>query len=299
MKINALRQDLQQGLIDFETYKILMKELAQQQVHSYDVGDVGDDSSVALGTDAIALSNGSVLTQVQGDAYFGVSETGSKKEALKVYRKVLMNECSEMLLGVSEKSATNIHDHARPLSMSSVYVALNTTKMQRINRQSVLTRVPITALKACSSHSHIVLLAEPGGGKSTFINYLCYSLCSYQLGFSGDITKRITNPRSGLRPENLNLIPIKIILRDFASTLSKEMRQPPLIALVVFIQDQLKSQSLGFVFKHLQNTMNQGNTWLMFDGLDEVTDKKTMFIYKECGRSVQTTISPMPYVSYM
>ena len=108
-------------------------------------------------------------------------------------------------------------------------------------------------------------------GKSTFVNHLAYSLSAHQLKHDGDWGAKL----EGLKAEHLDLIPLIVILRDFAATLPRPLPKGKNEAdnlLRNFIWEKFKKQNLEFVIKPLRQALDAGRVIVLFDGLDEVTN---------------------------
>jgi hypothetical protein len=99
------------------------------------------------------------------------------------------------------------------LSLDQVYIALDTTTPQKKSAttkpgQAEAAR-PLPALAAAQAHPRLVLLGEPGAGKSTFIRQLLGQLARAGLGEAGS--------PAGLAAD---LLPLLLTLRDLAPRLA-------------------------------------------------------------------------------
>ena len=229
---------------------------------------------------------------IQGNIYYG-EPTDDPTEALRIYREVVLNESNRLGLDGLDVSAADPTSSARPLRLAAVYVTLHTTNQQTIAHGSrgddSEESLPITALGACGKERQLVLTGDPGGGKSTFVSHLAYALCAHQLERAGDWHAQLTPAHNSLRPEQLALLPLKLILRDFAATLPTtpaevadyKRRTTPLVALTQFVAAQLQRQNLGFVEKPLLPELQAGRVWLLLDGLDEVTNPSQLQLVRD------------------
>ncbi|MGK7941868.1 MAG: NACHT domain-containing NTPase [Crocosphaera sp.] len=99
-----------------------------------------------------------------------------------------------------------------------------------------------------------VLLGDPGGGKSTFSQKLCYDLATqYESRLLAD--RQVT--------------PFLVILRDYAS----QKQQDP-CSIVEFINDNIKAnyQVTSFPSDAVEYLLLNGRAVVIFDGLDELTN---------------------------
>ena len=253
-------------------------ELLQQQLQAL------QGSNVQVGNDMVGRDKiGRDQYNIQGNVYYG-QPTDDPAEALRIYREVVLNESNRLGLDGLDVSAADPTSSARPLRLAAVYVTLHTTSQQTIAHGSQgddsEESLPITALGACGKERQLVLTGDPGGGKSTFVNHLAHALCAHQLERAGDWHAQLTPEYNSLRPAQLTLLPLKLILRDFAAMLPTtpaevadyKRRTTPLNALTQFVAAQLQRQNLGFVEKPLSAELQAGRVWLLLDGLDEVTN---------------------------
>ncbi len=99
-----------------------------------------------------------------------------------------------------------------------------------------------------------VLLGDPGGGKSTFSQKLCYDLAT-------QYEKRLLADRQ--------VTPFLVILRDYAS----QKQQEP-CSILEFINDNIKAnyQITSFPSDAVEYLLLNGRAVVIFDGLDELTN---------------------------
>jgi hypothetical protein len=126
-----------------------------------------------------------------------------------------------------------------------------------------------TALEATEHIPKLVLLGDPGAGKSTFVHMLLAWLATVHLEDN-------TPPPSGVPGD---LLPILVTLRDLAprladldlKTLSYHEREH---ALAVAVRDHIladlaRLEAAGFT-QEMQEILNTGRCLLVLDGMDEV-----------------------------
>ena len=115
--------------------------------------------------------------------------------------------------------------------------------------------------KECAGR--VVILGDPGGGKSTLSQMLCYDLASA-------IALDDEHLGHGIDPSTLKL-PLKIVLRAF----EKRQKIDPGYDFLDYLVDDLKTVLDGDIEltrKLLTQLFNVGSAFLLFDGLDEVLD---------------------------
>src|SRR4029079_10735782 len=74
------------------------------------------------------------------------------------------------------------------------------------------------ALDLVSASRRVVLLGDPGSGKSTFVNPLLLCLASHGLEPNAGWSERLP----GWPADEASIVPVPILLRDFARSLPRE-----------------------------------------------------------------------------
>lgn len=151
-----------------------------------------------------------------------------------------------------------------PPELAAVYVALNTTQSVQRGTESE----PLSALKALATQRQIVLLGDPGSGKSTFVNHLAFCLAAHASEPNGGWLDKLPDWPAA----ESNRLPLLVILRDFARWLPNPLPDKAHAAhLWEFIEATLHKEKLGDALPLLELALNNGRLLLLFDGLDEVT----------------------------
>lgn len=209
------------------------------------------DSAVAIGRD------------LRGDVYIG-STPQNAAAALKIYHRVtayLHGRIPQHGLDIAASDAATQH---KPAQLTDIYIALNTTSQRHAMReleQPLDERTPLSALEATQANRWLVLTGDPGGGKSTFANYLAHSLALRQL------QPKAVRDDSWTGTET----PIFVTLREFAHALPNPL---PVAArpldLWSFITEQLAKRNLAKATAPLEALLEAGKVMVLFDGLDEL-----------------------------
>ena len=164
------------------------------------------------------------------------------------------------------------------MRLTDVYIKLNTTakiaakgKKEEDSGQTEMR--PLPALEALTITPHMVLLGDPGSGKSTFANHIAFCLASDQLDPKADWLGRLeTWPKSWNK-----LLPIPIILRDLASWLDTEKpKQRKSDLLAEYLRYWLVQRQQGEFAETLLDLLSDGKALLLIDGLDEVPPTDVM-----------------------
>lgn len=111
-----------------------------------------------------------------------------------------------------------------------------------------------------ATNSRLVLLGDPGSGKSTFFRHLAWALARRGLDQASPDTDLV-----GWEPEE-RLLPLLLPLRELAGAIAKGVRNPVFNAL----RDEMLCHDVMQVDDLLSASLASGAALVLFDGLDEV-----------------------------
>ena len=267
--------------------------------------------AAAAGERSVAVSgdvHGSTLITGSGNLVMGNIYTGAPTPdpvaALTIYRRVLVDGYRHLSLRSLDMGASDPTGQQQRFDLTQVYVDLHTTtqvardagkRRRRTTRQRPAEPEraevePLAVLPAIIAHRQMVLLGDPGSGKSTVLTHLALCLAAHSLEPQEQWLARMTDwPAT-----EADTVPILVILRDFARWLQQEARrsaEPR--TLWDFIVTRLEAQNLAFAADALHDRLERGQAILLLDGLDEVpTAPQRTFIrdtvaafarrYKQC-----------------
>jgi predicted NACHT family NTPase len=221
---------------------------------------------------------------VQGNIYIGPPPE-NHTEALRIYRRVLVQTSGRLPLRGVDLGASDPTSGQQRLDLAQVYVNLDTKTQvplteeplteeeKKRRRERVLpeereTR-PLGALEASIDNRCLVLLGDPGSGKSTFVNHLALCLAVHRLEPQAGWLDRLPHwPK-----REAEAVPIVVILRDFARWLPEETTQAEPCHLWDFVTGRLEAQNLGFAAEPLRQALESGQAIVLLDGLDEIPTK--------------------------
>ncbi|RMI01325.1 MAG: hypothetical protein D6681_10960 [Calditrichaeota bacterium] len=219
-----------------------------------------------------------------------VSGQNAVEDARRDYLENLRAYCQMLpLAALGEETGTE-----QDVTLDDVYIELNTTTEVEIPGKKDERRKtrPLTVREAAAQSKRMVLLGDPGAGKSTFAKKLCGWLAAVQLG-------EIQTPPPGFDDD---LLPVMIILRELAPKLEPEelkklSAQKRREKLVNIIREHVCTDARAFA-QPLWNAVLSGKVLLVFDGLDEVpTAKRSLTVdavkalltfYKKIARVIVT-----------
>jgi len=188
------------------------------------------------------------------------------------------------LSGIDPKAASREKDAC--LSLGAIYTALFTQTAEHEEREASKsmerTDRRLSAVAQLNQHKHLVLLGDPGSGKSTFVNFAAMCLTGEALQRPNVNLNLLTDPlpdddgkdaKERQSWDHSALMPIRVILRDFAARGLPPTAQPATAKhLWDFIASELKTHELSALVPYLKHQARHGGGILMLDGLDEVPE---------------------------
>lgn len=290
---------------------------------------VQGDNSNAAGRDAILIDGDmqdSILIKGDNNEINIDAQPKTKKETLReAYLSLVFNQVSPLALsGVVRQSAS---EPEMQLDLSAVYTALLTQASsvdfeESLNITDKTTNLNqerfsegISVVEQMNKHSRIVLLGEPGSGKSTFINFVAMCMAGEALGYKNANLKSLTQPilqdinetsktkgdfrtRETQSWEYGTLLPIRIILRDFASRgLASEETLDSAEHIWNFVVSELQSSSLSEFAPLLKKELREKGGLVLFDGLDEVPEAESR--RKQICTAIDNFVAAFPRCRYL
>ncbi|MEJ5309664.1 MAG: SUMF1/EgtB/PvdO family nonheme iron enzyme [Anaerolineae bacterium] len=196
--------------------------------------------------------------------------------AQHAYLRRLQLICNTLMLQyIDPKAFESDKIRQRVMGLADVYTTLDTTtyvqvdvektgekgkpKQRSIGEREGETR-PLTALEAAARDRAMVLLGDPGSGKSTFVKHLCLCLAGEILQPEAGWLQRLGEGwRHGA------LFPLLVVLRDFARSPHCDGSAEGLWRFI--------EQDVGDWAPHLKRLLGEGGVLVLLDGLDEVADQ--------------------------
>ena len=182
----------------------------------------------------------------------------------KDYLRQMMQEWRDLPLRALAAQACDPTGQTPPMDLEQVYVALDTTTPNRKQDQAGHGNEPLSASAALAqaAQGRMVLLGQPGSGKSTFGRYLALMLAEHLL-------EPELKPLNQRLPgwQSAPLLPVFAPLRRLAGRLAEAGD----CDLAAFLRDDIEGRAglKGYGAALLHELARQGGL-VVFDGLDEV-----------------------------
>ncbi len=286
-KLNALQQAELVLSIDDRAWFVttIQKELDELKSSVTFTATLIGDGGIGQGAGAIGLGKNAILIQGGLTGNFiqtqVIESPKTNPDSVKHQRalETYLNRLSRACLSLPLAALGGEDSVESDVTLDKVYIELNTTEVleessgkEKKGEFQEFRGLPekeklVTALEAASAHRRLVLLGDPGAGKSTFIKKLLAWQASVGLGKA--------NPPEGF---SANLIPVLISLRDLAPRLAEldmghlsAQKQDELFAKAIweYIQADLGEDCADFS-NDLHEALKSGQCLLALDGLDEV-----------------------------
>ncbi|MCP4424425.1 MAG: NACHT domain-containing protein, partial [Chloroflexi bacterium] len=219
-------------------------------------------------------------------------------------RRLLKDANTLSLTGVDPQAASDTRN--AHLHLEAVYTALLTIQTEKGGKGGEMTPLtergmesrPVSALAQLNKHAHLVLLGDPGSGKSTFVNFVAACLAGACLGREDVNLAALTAPlpdEEGKDQEEAQewshhaLLPLRVVLRDLAA---RGLPAPGKTAnadhLWAFLEtDTTAAAYLPFLRQELAN---KGGL-ILLDGLDEAPEANERRVQiKQLVEDLRTTL---------
>ncbi|MFO1432825.1 MAG: hypothetical protein U1F76_22350 [Candidatus Competibacteraceae bacterium] len=183
----------------------------------------------------------------------------SERALRDAYLNRVMERCGFLSLASIDPAAAQGDTDTR-LNLNSVYTALLTRSPRREEgrgvedpRISAREEKLRSALEQLDQHPRLVLQGDPGSGKSTFVNFVALCLAGEILQREQAHLARLTAPLpkedgdDDEKPQPWHhgaLLPVPVVLRDFAATGLPERGKAEATYLWDFIEQELKDSAV-------------------------------------------------------
>lgn len=283
--------------------EVLQKELEQLGNSQKFTAVLHGSGAIAQGQNAKAVGEGGMIIEgsvsggivaAPGSKVIVVEQLSEKAHAIgqksDSLRTAYLNHLFEAVhhVALSRIDPKTASDAEAQISLDAVYTALRTETPKMQQRDSKDEPNPdrknrrLSALELLNSRDRLVLLGDPGSGKSTFVNFVALCLAGEALNNEQANLNLLTRPvpadDTDEEPEpqpweHQALLPVRVVLRDFAATgLPARGEKASADHLWQFIESELVSAALPDYAKVLREELLKDGGLILLDGLDEVPE---------------------------
>jgi formylglycine-generating enzyme required for sulfatase activity len=188
-----------------------------------------------------------------------------------------LHTASRIPLGQLAPVTPNSNGTTPEITLDAIYVELDTEMAGKVTDDKDGIRPSRPVLGAVIEAPRLVILGDPGSGKTTFVNFLTLCLAGERLYPDLGFLKRLhLRPAIGRRKvvewPHGTLLPVRVVLREFAQDLPKDAKRGTAAMLWDYIKSELAAHGLSKYAQHLECALRKGNCLVMLDGLDEVPE---------------------------
>lgn len=212
----------------------------------------------------------------------------SPKALRASYLNQVFESCGKLSLAAIDRKDADPQG-ATQVALNAVYTALLTTTTEEMDRTKPEERPErpdkpryVPALEQLNQHDRLVLLGDPGSGKSTFVSFVALCLSGALLSRPEANLTILCTPIPVSKDEKAPtqhwdhgpLLPLQVVLRDLVASgcLPSPDQAATIEHLWAFIGSELEKLDLKGFLPHLKNELRESGGILMLDGLDEVSD---------------------------
>jgi formylglycine-generating enzyme required for sulfatase activity/cellulose biosynthesis protein BcsQ len=190
----------------------------------------------------------------------------------------------QSLTGIDRFAST---EYEIKLNTGAVYTALLTRTRINDDYRNIAsaTKQYYSALEMLNNHNRLVLLGDPGSGKTSFVNFVAWCLageyCCDKVANINTLTTPMPDDDGNVDNnkrqdwDHDNLLPVHIILRDFAARQLNGQEKNKILnynRIWQYIEFSLEKMGLKAYFPHLKNEIQKKGCLLLLDGMDEVPE---------------------------
>ncbi len=213
----------------------------------------------------------------------------SLAECERDYLLFLKDTASRVPLGKLDLQMALPSYETPDIRLGDIYVPLDTMRTrphsERGGTPPALEPDPVLGVINRSKQQLLVLLGDPGSGKTSFLNFLTLCLTGARLypdkGYLEMLSVPQTENRRAANWRYGPLLPVRVDLRDFANDIPAKTTRGTASLLWTHIASRLKDHNLGEFADQVKKALRQGQALAMFDGLDEVAGQKQRHIVRD------------------
>jgi len=197
---------------------------------------------------------------------------------------ILRHTCALHLTGIDPKAASDDPQNAC-MELNAVYTALITksadTSTGGAPHQKEHKEQKLSALNLLNRHDRLVLMGDPGSGKTTFVDFVTMCLAGEAINDPKINLKLLTRPLPDKKGEDEEkpqpwehgpLLPVRIILREFVVQTLPLKGKGTTAHIRKHIENYLENSDMANYAAPLMDELRKTGGLILLDGLDEVPE---------------------------
>lgn len=249
------------------------------------------DGAIAQGEGAIAVGKGGVyiggnvsqMVQITIQQFLGNQESEERKGDMRQRYLAFVAKQANLLPWAQVTTQHADPSQGENLRLADVYINLDTTELRHVEHEEELReylahqreaeRIP--AQEIVGRESVLLMMGDPGSGKSTFVKHLAYVLA--QAGLADDPAAwlvQLKDWKHGL------FLPVRVELRNLAAFADSNPTLSRTKLLFAFMQKEFTDWGMPEFWKELiiELQSDAGRILFMLDGLDEVPTSQRQLV---------------------
>jgi len=283
-RIEALVEPLQislTGELQTQTLKVFQEKLDQLKILLSGSGSLAQgDYAKSVGQQGVMVGgnvNGDVITGIKVDT---VQLLQKQVDKSLPFPEALTHYLTNVIATHQHLRLQGIRAGSNPLSvgLEKVYVSLTAIDKQvgRKNRDHPTTKTEnehgeleyLTIGKALQRYRRLVIIGDPGCGKTTLISYIGLTYARTLFGAENLVQERLGLTEEDTLPILVPLLNLGYLLKE---KYAKPLKDGPKI-LLDFLKDYYAAQRIELPEEFFSQYLDSGRAILLFDGMDEVAD---------------------------
>lgn len=208
--------------------------------------------TVAAGQRGVAIGGDVGGDIISGDKVEFIVVQSSRIEDYLCY--LVQSQTRFSLLAID----ASIVEPSRTLHLSDIFIAPYSSQHKLPSLLREPERKPISMLEAVVDDKRVLIIGDPGSGKTTFLKYLVGAVARQRLGEAKEL------------PSELTGFPLLVRAMDYASVSPEEMDLP----FVEFLARHLASLEFSDLIDYVKGQLAVGQCIILIDGLDELASDR-------------------------